>query len=71
MIQSHRRAALAVTAIAVTAIASLLVSPLVAPRSSSLAAQSPEAIPARYREIARAIIAAAEADSIGAWERIA
>ncbi len=67
MISSLRRAALAVTALSALALAS----PLATPHASALAAQSPEAIPARYREIARAIIAAAEADSTGAWERIA
>lgn len=36
-----------------------------------LAAQAPEAIPAKYRDIANRIIAAAEADSAGAWNRIA
>lgn len=40
---------------------------LVAP----LAAQAPDAIPARYRDVANRIIAAAEADSVGAWDRIA
>lgn len=40
---------------------------LVAP----LSAQSPDAIPARYRDVANRIIAAAEADSTGAWDRIA
>ena len=36
-----------------------------------LAAQPPEAIPARYAEVANRIIAAAQADSAGAWNRIA
>ena len=36
-----------------------------------LFAQSPDAIPARYREVANRIIAAAQADSAGAWNRIA
>ena len=36
-----------------------------------LAAQAPEAIPAKYRDVANRIIAAAEADSTGAWDRIA
>ena len=40
---------------------------LVAP----LEAQAPDAIPARYRDVANRIIAAAEADSVGAWDRIA
>jgi len=39
--------------------------------SAPLSAQSPEAIPARYREVANRIIAAAQADSAGAWNRIA
>lgn len=34
-------------------------------------AQSPDAIPAKYREVANRIIAAAQADSAGAWNRIA
>jgi len=34
-------------------------------------AQAPDAIPARYREVANRIIAAAQADSMGAWHRIA
>ena len=38
---------------------------------ASLGAQAPEAIPARYRDVANRIIAAAEADSTGAWDRIA
>jgi carboxypeptidase Q len=62
-----RRTARALTALSLIALAA----PLAMPRASSLAAQSPEAIPAKYREIARAIIAAAEADSTGAWDRIA
>ena len=37
----------------------------------SLAAQSAEAIPAKYAAIANRIIAAAQADSAGAWNRIA
>lgn len=39
--------------------------------AAPLSAQSPDAIPARYREVANRIIAAAEADSTGAWDRIA
>ncbi len=39
--------------------------------ATPLAAQSPEAIPAKYRDVAARIIAAAEADSTGAWDRIA
>ena len=39
--------------------------------TAPLAAQSPEAIPARYAEVANRIIAAAQADSAGAWNRIA
>ncbi len=45
------------------AAASLLTAPL--------AAQSADAIPSEYRDIANRIIAAAEADSTGAWDRIA
>ena len=39
--------------------------------SAPLLAQAPEAIPAQYRTIANRIIAAAQADSAGAWNRIA
>ncbi|MCE9603127.1 MAG: M20/M25/M40 family metallo-hydrolase [Gemmatimonadetes bacterium] len=39
--------------------------------ASPVAAQSLDAIPAKYRDIANRIIAAAEADSTGAWDRIA
>ncbi len=39
--------------------------------SSPLAAQPANAIPAKYRETANRIIAAAQADSAGAWNRIA
>ena len=39
--------------------------------AAPLAAQAPEAIPAKYRDVANRIIAAAEADSTGAWDRIA
>ncbi|MCE2902732.1 MAG: M20/M25/M40 family metallo-hydrolase [Gemmatimonadaceae bacterium] len=39
--------------------------------AAPLAAQSPQEIPARYREVANRIIAAAQADSAGAWNRIA
>lgn len=39
--------------------------------SAPLSAQAPEAIPAQYRTIANRIIAAAQADSAGAWNRIA
>ena len=34
-------------------------------------AQSPDAIPTKYRDVANRIIAAAQADSAGAWNRIA
>lgn len=51
-----------------TAFATLL---LLASAAPVLPAQSPNAIPARYREIADRIIAAAQADSAGAWNRIA
>jgi len=51
----------------VLAFAALTLALTVAP----LSAQSPEAIPARYREVANRIIAAAQADSAGAWNRIA
>jgi carboxypeptidase Q len=37
----------------------------------ALPAQSPDVIPARYAEVANRIIAAAQADSAGAWNRIA
>ena len=37
----------------------------------SAPAQPPEAIPARYRDVANRIIAAAQSDSAGAWNRIA
>ena len=46
----------------------LFVGTLFAPPVS---AQAPDAIPARYREVANRIIAAAQADSMGAWNRIA
>ena len=39
--------------------------------SAPLSAQAPEAIPTKYRAIANRIIAAAQADSAGAWNRIA
>ena len=39
--------------------------------SAPLSAQAPEAIPAKYRAVANRIIAAAQADSAGAWNRIA
>ena len=39
--------------------------------ASSSSAQAPEAIPAKYRDAANRIIAAAQADSAGAWNRIA
>lgn len=39
--------------------------------AATLRAQSPDAIPAKYRDIANRIIAAAQADSAGAWNRIA
>ena len=39
--------------------------------SLPLSAQAPEAIPAKYTAIANRIIAAAQADSAGAWNRIA
>jgi carboxypeptidase Q len=42
-----------------------------APLATPLAAQAPEAIPAKYAEVANRIIAAAQADSAGAWNRIA
>jgi carboxypeptidase Q len=51
-----------------TAFAALL---LLASAAPVLPAQSPDAIPARYREVANRIIAAAQADSAGAWNRIA
>jgi carboxypeptidase Q len=39
--------------------------------AAPVAAQSPDAIPAEYRDVANRIIAAAQADSAGAWNRIA
>lgn len=39
--------------------------------AAPVAAQSPDAIPAKYRDVANRIIAAAQADSAGAWNRIA
>ncbi|HYW33332.1 MAG TPA: hypothetical protein VE869_17650, partial [Gemmatimonas sp.] len=39
--------------------------------ATALSAQSPDAIPAKYRDVANRIIAAAQADSAGAWNRIA
>lgn len=51
-----------------TAFAALL---LLASAAPILPAQSPDAIPARYRDVANRIIAAADADSAGAWNRIA
>lgn len=39
--------------------------------ASPASAQAPDAIPAKYREVANRIIAAAQADSMGAWNRIA
>jgi carboxypeptidase Q len=62
MARSSLFAALAVAALA---------SPLAAPLSAPLSAQAPEAIPAKYADIANRIIAAAQADSAGAWNRIA
>ena len=44
---------------------------LLAVPAMPLAAQTAEAIPAKYREVANRIIAAAQADSAGAWDRIA
>ena len=48
-----------------------LASPLAAPLSAPLSAQAPEAIPAKYADVANRIIAAAQADSAAAWNRIA
>ena len=62
MVRSSLLAALAWAALA---------SPLAAPLSAPLSAQAPEAIPAKYAEVANRIIAAAQADSAGAWNRIA
>ncbi len=62
MARSSLFAALAVAALA---------SPLAAPLSAPLSAQAPEAIPAKYADIANRITAAAQADSAGAWNRIA
>ncbi len=44
---------------------------LTAASASSLSAQAPAEIPAKYRDIANRIIAAAQADSAAAWNRIA
>jgi carboxypeptidase Q len=44
---------------------------LSAASASSLSAQAPAEIPAKYRDIANRIIAAAQADSAAAWNRIA
>lgn len=44
---------------------------LLASAATVLPAQSPDVIPARYAEVANRIIAAAQADSAGAWNRIA
>jgi carboxypeptidase Q len=44
---------------------------LLAFTAPGLPAQSPDVIPARYAEVANRIIAAAQADSAGAWNRIA
>lgn len=48
---------------------SLALALLTAP--AALAAQAPDAIPAKYADVAKRIIAAAQADSAGAWNRIA
>jgi len=50
------------------ALAVLVLQPLL---GSALAAQPASAIPAKYRDIANRIIAAAQVDSAGAWNRIA
>ncbi len=44
---------------------------LTAASATSLSAQAPAEIPAKYRDIANRIIAAAQADSAAAWNRIA
>ncbi len=53
-----------------TAILSVAILPLYT-LASPLAAQAPDAIPAKYTAVANRIIAAAQADSAGAWNRIA
>jgi carboxypeptidase Q len=52
-------------------LAALALAALTSPLAAPLSAQAPEAIPAKYADIANRIIAAAQADSAGAWNRIA
>ena len=52
-------------------LAALSFAAVASPLASSLSAQAPDAIPAKYAAIANRIIAAAQADSAGAWNRIA
>ena len=52
-------------------LAAFALAALASPLAGPLSAQAPEAIPAKYAEIANRIIAAAQADSAGAWNRIA
>ena len=52
-------------------LAAIALAAITAPATAPLAAQAPEAIPAKYAEVANRIIAAAQADSAGAWNRIA
>lgn len=52
-------------------LAALSFAAVASPLASSLSAQAPDAIPAKYATIANRIIAAAQADSAGAWNRIA
>ena len=51
--------------------AALALAALASPLAAPLSAQAPEAIPAKYADVANRIIAAAQADSAGAWNRIA
>jgi carboxypeptidase Q len=52
-------------------LATVALAAITAPATAPLSAQAPEAIPAKYAEVANRIIAAAQADSAGAWNRIA
>ena len=52
-------------------LAAVALAAITASATAPLAAQAPEAIPAKYAEVANRIIAAAQADSAGAWNRIA
>ena len=52
-------------------LAAVALAAITAPATAPLSAQAPDAIPAKYAEVANRIIAAAQADSAGAWNRIA